>query len=93
MENRAGIGGKRGQLTKSAEATAVWFRDGEALPIGTRIRQPQLAQTLSILAKEGMEPFYKGRIARQLVDAVQKMGGIWTLEDLAGYSPLPAVWR
>ncbi len=85
---RAGISGKRGQLTKSTQATAVWFRDGEALPLGTRIRQPQLAQTLSILAKEGMEPFYKGRIAQQLVDAVQKMGGIWTLEDLAGYSAI-----
>jgi gamma-glutamyltranspeptidase/glutathione hydrolase len=85
---RAGISGKRGQLTKSAQATAVWFRDGEALPLGTRIKQPQLAQTLSILAKEGMEPFYKGRIAQQLVDAVQKMGGIWTLEDLAGYTAI-----
>jgi gamma-glutamyltranspeptidase / glutathione hydrolase len=82
---RAGISGKRGQLTKSAQATAVWFRDGEPLPIGTRIKQPQLAQTLSILAKEGMDPFYKGRIAQQLVDAVQKMGGIWTLEDFAAY--------
>jgi gamma-glutamyltranspeptidase / glutathione hydrolase len=81
----AGIGGKRGQLTKSAEATAIWFRDGAPLAVGQRVQQPQLANTLEILAKEGMDVFYKGRIAKQLVDAVQKMGGIWTLEDLAAY--------
>jgi gamma-glutamyltranspeptidase / glutathione hydrolase len=81
----AGIGGKKGQLTKSAEATAIWFRDGLALPVGTRVKQPQLAQTLSSIAKDGIDVFYKGAIAKQLVDAVQKMGGIWTAEDLAGY--------
>jgi len=85
---RAGIGGKKSQLVKSKEAEAIWFRDGEALAVGARIKQPQLAQTLEILAKEGVDAFYKGRIAKQLVDAVQKMGGLWTMEDLAAYRAL-----
>lgn len=85
---RAGIGGKKSQLVKSKEAEAIWFRDGEALAVGARIQQPQLAQTLEILAKEGVDAFYKGRIAKQLVDGVQKMGGLWTMEDLAAYRAL-----
>ena len=76
---------KRGQLTKSAEATAIWFRDGAPVPVGGRVVQPQLADTLELLAKEGMDTFYKGSLARRLVAQVQQMGGIWTLEDLAGY--------
>jgi gamma-glutamyltranspeptidase / glutathione hydrolase len=82
---QATINFKKGQLLQSSEAAAIWFRDGEALPAGTRIRQPQLARTLETLAKEGMAAFYTGGIARQLVDAMQKKGGLWTLEDLAGY--------
>jgi gamma-glutamyltranspeptidase/glutathione hydrolase len=82
---QAGVSGKRGQLTKSAQAAAIWFPNGEVLPVGTRVKQPQLAQTLETIAKQGVDAFYKGAIAKQLVDAVQKMGGIWTLEDLAAY--------
>ncbi|MEO6185880.1 MAG: gamma-glutamyltransferase [Steroidobacteraceae bacterium] len=85
---RAGIGGKKPQLVKSKEAEGIWFRKGEALAVGARVKQPQLARTLEILAKEGVDAFYTGRIARQLVDAVQKMGGLWTMEDLAGYRAL-----
>lgn len=84
----AGIGGKRGQLTKSAEATAIWFRNGAPLAVGERVQQPQLASTLEAIAREGIDVFYKGRIAKQLVDAVQKMGGIWTMDDLAAYKAI-----
>jgi gamma-glutamyltranspeptidase/glutathione hydrolase len=85
---RAGVTGKRGQLSKSAEAAAIWFPNGEAVAIGARVRQPQLAATLETIAKEGVDAFYKGSLSRQLVAAVQKMGGIWTAEDLAGYKAI-----
>lgn len=81
----ASLNFKRGQLTKSAEATAIWFRDGAPLAVGERVKQPQLARTLELLARDGVDAFYKGALARQLVDGVQKLGGIWTMEDLAGY--------
>ncbi len=93
---QAGVGGKKAQLMQSAQAAAIWFPGGQPVPVGARVRQPQLAQTLAILAKEGVETFYKGAIAKQLVDAVQKMGGIWTLEDLAAYRAIerePVVGR
>lgn len=82
---QAGINFKRDQIRKSAEATAVWFRDGQPLAVGTRVVQPQLARTLETIAKEGFAAVYTGSLAPQLVAAVQKMGGIWTLEDLKAY--------
>jgi gamma-glutamyltranspeptidase/glutathione hydrolase len=85
---RAGISGKRNQLTKSAEAAAIWFPNGEAVALGARVRQPQLAATLETFAKEGADAFYKGSLGKQLVAAVQKMGGIWTAEDLARYKAI-----
>ena len=85
---QAGLSFKKGQIAKSKEGAAIWLRGGEAPPVGTRIRQPQLARTLEILAKEGVDAFYTGSIAKQLVGAVQKMGGLWTMEDLAGYRAL-----
>lgn len=81
----SGVAFKRTQLLRSKEAEAIWFRDGQALPVGARVKQPQLARTLEQLAKDGMESFYKGPLAAQLVAAVQKMGGLWTLEDFAAY--------
>ena len=84
----AGIGFKRDQITKSEEGTAVWFRDGKPLPVGARVVQPQLARTLETLAKEGFGALYTGSLAPQLVATVQKMGGIWTLEDLKNYKAI-----
>jgi gamma-glutamyltranspeptidase/glutathione hydrolase len=88
---QAGIAYKKSQLAQSKDARAIWFVKGaaadhaEPLAAGARIRQPQLARTLQRIAKDGVESFYTGALARQLVAAVQKMGGIWTLEDFAAY--------
>jgi gamma-glutamyltranspeptidase / glutathione hydrolase len=66
--------------------TAAIFMPGEDVPeIGAMIRQPDLARTLRILADQGAEGFYRGDLAERLVKGVREVGGIWTLEDLAGY--------
>src|SRR5699024_4332967 len=54
-------------------------------PIGHLIKQPDLANTLRLLADQGKKGFYEGKLAEQMVSAVQKEGGIWQLEDLANY--------
>ena len=58
----------------------------EAKP-GWRLVQPDLAATLRRIAAEGPDAFYRGEIARALVQEVQKRGGLLTLEDLDGYEP------
>jgi gamma-glutamyltranspeptidase/glutathione hydrolase len=53
--------------------------------LGATIRQPELAQTLELLASRGLEAFYRGDLAARLVAGVRAQGGNWTEADLAGY--------
>ena len=48
-------------------------------------KQPDLAETLKRIQKEGRDGFYKGKTAKLLVDFMAKHGGIITEEDLARY--------
>jgi gamma-glutamyltranspeptidase/glutathione hydrolase len=66
--------------------TARIFLQNDTVPQpGYRLRQPELADTLDDIAREGEAGFYGGRVARQLVEGVRRNGGLWTLEDLADY--------
>jgi len=72
-------------LRTSPAAARLFLKDGEVPPLGHRIVQPALADTLERLARDGRDGFYAGETARRLVETVQAAGGIWTLEDLAEY--------
>lgn len=82
---RGGIVAKRETFNAGA-AAKVFLLKGEVPEVGTIIKQPELAKTLTTLAEQGAAGFYKGPIARQLVEGVKKMGGIWSLQDLASYA-------
>lgn len=72
----------------SFEATKqLYLKDGLPYETGDVIMNPDLAKTLSVIAKEGKDGFYKGEIAQAIVDEVTKEGGIITMEDLANYQP------
>ena len=68
----------------------------EPYPPGSILVQPELAETLDLIAREGPDAFYKGEIADRIVEDMQNAGdlegdeGLMTGEDLAGYR---AVWR
>ena len=57
---------------------------------GDTLRIPVLAATLERIAKNGRDEFYRGESAKILVDKMQEIGGIISLEDLQSYQ---AVWR
>ena len=57
---------------------------------GDTIRYPELAATFERIRDNGREEFYSGKTGELLVDYVQKLGGIITMEDLERYQ---AVWR
>ena len=52
--------------------------------------QKDLAQTLKIIAKNGRDGFYKGRIANHIAKDMSQNGGLITKTDLENYQP---VWR
>ncbi len=73
-------------LRGDTEAARIFLGpEGDVPEPGTHIQQPQLAATLTALARFGREGFYSGTVAEQLVAGVRAAGGIWTLEDLARY--------
>lgn len=62
--------------------------DCAAKPGGTRMRNPDYADTLRTLRDDGAEGFYTGALAEAVVEAVQQdphLPGDMTLEDLADY--------
>ena len=61
--------------------------DGILLPydVGDTFVNKDYAKTLRLIAKDGADVFYKGEIAEAMVKAVQKYGGLLTMEDLANY--------
>jgi gamma-glutamyltranspeptidase / glutathione hydrolase len=81
---RGGIEAKR-DLFNSGAAAKVFLRDGQVPALGTVIRQPELARSLTALAEQGAAGFYKGAVAKRFVEGVKKLGGIWSLQDLAEY--------
>jgi gamma-glutamyltranspeptidase/glutathione hydrolase len=57
---------------------------------GDSVFNVALAETLTRLAENGKDEFYKGRTAKTLVEFIQAHGGIITLEDMANYE---SKWR
>lgn len=55
---------------------------------GQMLRQPRLAHTLRAVASHGSDPFYRGEIGQELVRAVQAVGGLLALPDLAQHQAL-----
>ncbi len=72
-------------LRASPAAAAVFLDDGEVPALGSRIRQPALAEALERLAAHGRAGFYEGELAARMVEGVRAAGGIWTLADLRDY--------
>jgi len=57
--------------------------DGRAPRKGELWRNPHLADTLEIIAREGRDGFYRGRVAKTIADYVQAQGGFLSTDDLA----------
>lgn len=80
------------------ETAKVFTNDGFPYMAGDLFINPDYANTLRIIAEKGSDGFYKGEIARDIVDALKEHGGIMTMDDLAGYTvevrqPLSTTYR
>ena len=71
------------KLKKSPAAATNYLIDGRAPRAGEIFRQPNLARTLRTLARVGRDAFYKGEIAKAIVNYSEKNGGFISLADLA----------
>lgn len=57
--------------------------DGTPYQSGERLNQPELANTLTQIAEQGAQVFYKGDVAEKIVKDLQANGGLLTREDFA----------
>lgn len=70
-------------------ATAsVYLEDGFPRMEGEILMQPDLAKTLTEISKKGFNGFYKGKIAKSIVEGVNQRGGNLTLKDLKNYKAI-----
>ncbi|KAI5169118.1 gamma-glutamyltranspeptidase / glutathione hydrolase / leukotriene-C4 hydrolase [Pancytospora epiphaga] len=63
----------------------IFTRKDRLLKVGEWVYRKNLAKTLKIISEDPIS-FYKGDLANMLVDAVQKQGGILSLEDMRNYT-------
>ncbi len=54
--------------------------------VGELLKQPDLAHSLSLIARDGSAAFYRGPIARAIVKASNANGGILSMQDFARYT-------
>ncbi len=80
------VGYRLKTLQKYSGAADIFLDKQHKNPkLGYLIKQPDLANTLSAIAQDGLGGFYTGPIAQNLVNSVQKAGGIWQMDDLKKY--------
>jgi gamma-glutamyltranspeptidase/glutathione hydrolase len=71
-------------LEKYADSRRIFQRSGQFYEAGEIFRQPELARTLERIAANP-DDFYKGAMARELAEEIQRGGGLITAQDLAAY--------
>jgi gamma-glutamyltranspeptidase/glutathione hydrolase len=72
-------------LRASPDAARIFLYQNNVPPLGHLIKQPELAETLAVLARRGKRGFYQGKVADKLITGVQQAGGVWTHSDLNSY--------
>ena len=75
------------EIKKANNYTTIFENGWKA---GERFKYEELAQTLERIRDNGRAEFYEGETARRIVDYVQELGGILSLEDLKNYH---SQWR
>ncbi|WP_350996946.1 gamma-glutamyltransferase [Shewanella sp. TB7-MNA-CIBAN-0143] len=80
------LAGLKSRITQWPSSAAIFYHaDGSNYQVNELLKQPELAQSLSLIAQKGSKGFYQGETAEKIVSAVQNAGGVMSLTDLANY--------
>ncbi|MBB1362015.1 gamma-glutamyltransferase [Shewanella sp. SR44-4] len=80
------LAGLKSRITQWPSSAAIFYHaDGSNYQVNELLKQPELAQSLSLIAQKGSKGFYQGETAEKIVSAVQNAGGVMSLNDLANY--------
>jgi len=77
--------GTEEKLRQTPGAARVLLVNGRAPHHGEIFKMPELARSLRAIAQQGCDAFYKGEIARKIVEFSDKNDGMLTLSDFAEF--------
>jgi gamma-glutamyltranspeptidase/glutathione hydrolase len=85
-------------LRGDSAASQTYLIQDHAPRVGEVFRNPDLAWSLQQIAAHGRDAFYKGEIAKKILESMKHHGGVMTAQDLAEYSsewvePISATYR
>jgi gamma-glutamyltranspeptidase / glutathione hydrolase len=72
-----------GEAALSGEARRHYLFNGKPPRAGQVFQAPQQAEALRRIAMEGRRGFYEGEVAEDMVNSLNALGGVHTLEDFA----------
>ncbi|HEY3124226.1 MAG TPA: gamma-glutamyltransferase [Thermoanaerobaculia bacterium] len=73
------------RLAKDPETARIFLPGGAPAPVGSVLKQPDLARTLEAIRDRRDDGFYRGRVARQIEAGQERDGGLISRGDLARY--------
>ncbi len=79
--------GGKNLLARDEGARATLLVNGETPKAGDFFRNPDLANSYRMIAKDGPSALYGGVLGQKIVAHLQKMGGFLTVEDLKKNQP------
>ena len=74
-------------ISGDPESRRVFLPGGKPPALGETFRNPDLAKALRLVAQSGSDSFYRGEIARAILNTSQALGGTMSADDLAQFSP------
>lgn len=74
-----------GRLEDITNARAVYWPGGVTPPAGSLFRNPDLANTYRLIARQGRRGFYEGEVARRVDATMRRIGGWLRAEDFAAH--------
>src|SRR5665647_634055 len=71
---------------ETEEAKRVFLIDGKPPKAGDIFKNPDLANSLELIAEKGRDVFYEGELAETMCNSMEKLGGLLTVEDFKNHT-------
>lgn len=65
--------------------TGIYAPDGQPTSAGSTFQQPQLAESLRLLQRDGADGFYRGELGRRVAQGLAAAGSLLSADDLAAF--------
>lgn len=75
-------------ISRYPETARIYLKaDGSQHAVGETLRNPDMGNTLARIARNGVDDFYSGELASEMLTDIQANNGLVTKQDLASVAP------